>query len=698
MKLPLHHLSVRVPWHDNKWNGCVCKDPKNNSSCMFLPRMLTKDVKIEETCTGKQLEYLNNSNYYPPCIGEKVSFMSEEDIMIKVEHTYRFSNKRYSHFKETPLTHKSYSFSVIPFQWMLKDRKTKDSLKAKEYCLDYSPEKEPDLGFEDTWVQSNENQQVMLDSFISAIEPNKSLVFVYAKNIPLIEHVDRVLIGVGRITGFGNINEYSYSENNPDITAYKWERSVYHSIRPNYKDGFLLPYHEIMDLVNKEEITNPEEYIAYASNWEQFSYGSELVDHDSAIDALLALRSVLLKCENVLDIKYTSQLKWIDDRMSELWDMRGPYPGLGPVLIAFGVENANLIAWEIQKHLKEIDGETPKTDPWEIVDIIFYNKATFLDERIIRSIGETLRQTWFSLSEDKKAYLKLISRITLTNDQAIYLYDINDINIFLENPYRFYEIFRDKENLIKFQTIDKSLFPVESIRNKFPIPSPSNINESVDKRRIRALVIEILENAALEGHTLLNESTIITRIREKGIEPECPVTRDILNAVESFFQEDQNCLKVLISSDSKEKYYKLERLEETSRLIYNFVEKRVFQAKRFEVIEKELKKILNEKFPLPESNSINYKKESIGQKEKLESLKELFSSRFTVLIGPAGTGKTELLKIFCQHSDIKQNGILRLAPTGKARVQLGADAKTIAQFLLNNKRYDRSLPGILSRI
>ena len=28
LSYPLRHVSVRVPWHDNGWNGSVCKDPK----------------------------------------------------------------------------------------------------------------------------------------------------------------------------------------------------------------------------------------------------------------------------------------------------------------------------------------------------------------------------------------------------------------------------------------------------------------------------------------------------------------------------------------------------------------------------------------------------------------------------------------------------------------------------------------------
>jgi len=74
-------------------------------------------------------------------------------------------------------------------------------------------------------------------------------------------------------------------------------------------------------------------------------------------------------------------------------------------------------------------------------------------------------------------------------------------------------------------------------------------------------------------------------------------------------------------------------------------------------------------------------------------LQELFESRFSVLIGPAGTGKTTLLKVLCQENNIQAGGILLLAPTGKARVRMETQtgikgAKTIAQFLLPIDRYD----------
>lgn len=124
IKLPRHHLSVRVPWHDNKWNGCVCNDPANNASCMmFLPRMADKDPDLEEQYIGKSFSEMPESDL-PPCLGEMVSFLSDNEIIIHKRHPYNeYNNKLFKEFIETPLTHYPYSFSTIPFQWMLKDRK-----------------------------------------------------------------------------------------------------------------------------------------------------------------------------------------------------------------------------------------------------------------------------------------------------------------------------------------------------------------------------------------------------------------------------------------------------------------------------------------------------------------------------------------------------------------------------------------------
>ena len=63
-------------------------------------------------------------------------------------------------------------------------------------------------------------------------------------------------------------------------------------------------------------------------------------------------------------------------------------------------------------------------------------------------------------------------------------------------------------------------------------------------------------------------------------------------------------------------------------------------------------------------------KEELARQEKAAALDELTTRRFSVLVGPAGTGKTTLLSVLCSLPAIYEGGILMLAPTGKARVRM----------------------------
>jgi hypothetical protein len=95
-------------------------------------------------------------------------------------------------------------------------------------------------------------------------------------------------------------------------------------------------------------------------------------------------------------------------------------------------------------------------------------------------------------------------------------------------------------------------------------------------------------------------------------------------------------------------------------------------------------------------------KERLARNEKAKALAELAESRFSVLAGPAGTGKTSLLGILCEQKAIRDEGILLLAPTGKARVRMqelaggaGTRAQTIAQFLNRNAAITATMVAII---
>jgi len=692
-QLPLRHLSIRVPWNDTDWTGCICKKPADNVSCLILRRIREqRRDENESKLSGKKWSEIDEEQL-PPCVSERGSFMSPRELTRILSHPYSKTSDAHKHLLPTPFRYPPYSAACLPFSWMLKE------FAAEKYTgleLGFEPEREDRahdvMGFKTVWVQTKHNQLVMLDTFFSAIQPQKSLCFIYAKRIPLVEESRRVIIGVGWVEHVGEkAVEYRYSEKGK-INPVLWERPVQHSIRPNFKNGFLLPYHEVIEYLNNHPEEDPSQYVAFAPDehfW-SFSYASEHVTNDGAIASLLSCNKALQSIEKVVDGPWTPVGKWIDERLNELWNMRGPVPGLGSALRAFGVEHGNLLAFEIEKLLSD-----SHEDPWEVTDKILRNPKKHPKD-ISRLVTPTISRKWESLSPARQNLLKLLSRFELTNDQSACYYVNEDkrrqefrINVtdtqLIENPYLLYEIDRLTPDPISMPVIDRGVFPDNVIREKFPLPSPSKVEDPLDERRVRAFAIRQLESAAVMGHTLLPREDIIRQIRDADAQPQCPVDGDMMALAEKIFQPE--IIKVEMADGGAA--YQLKRLGDVGALIRESIKKRL-KGKRHQA-NINWPERLDNLFGEPSTDDAEQELEA--RREKAEALEELFSARVSVLIGPAGTGKTTLLKLLCDEESVKVGGVLALAPTGKARVRMEQQtgltgAKTIAQFLVPIDRYE----------
>lgn len=690
---PICHLSVRVPWHDSGWNGTVCKRPRENGSCMFLPRIQDgKNFEAEEKNAGIPIHTLEE-HALPPCVGEKVTFMSAFDIFKPTNHPYADNQNNaafYGHYRPTALKYPAFSLSAVPYNWMLKDSKTNQSIIAENYSLNYDPAREPELAFENTWVQQLDNQRALLDAFIDPIVPEKSLVFIYAKNIPHAQGGDRVLVGVGNIAKVGKLTEYEYADALPNsFRSTLWERPVYHTIREHGKDGFLLPYHALLEKYESGAVSDLEEFIAYAPSFEEFSYGSEWVSNDTAIESLLIIRDKLRCFEAVLeDANYDHQYRWLDDQLSRLWKMRGPFPGLGAVLTGLKIKEGNSLAWQLEKIVRDQETEEITENPWDYVEKIFSGTTGFLPENFKLKISDTQRSTWKSLSEAEKEFLKLLSRLNVNNDQVKLVIDSEEAEQidWTQNPYKLYEQFRLEEINFSFALIDKAIFSDQKILDRFPLPESCAIDTELDQRRVRALLVKLLEDAAGSGHTLQTESQLVTAMEGEPLAPLCNPSVRNLKAIGEFLQGQICRVEV---KDKNEVYFKLNRFVKLRDTICKFVNKRI--DKPFKpAIESDWRKLIDQHFkPLSKNASKALKeRDKQAREEKARALEIIANNRISVLIGPAGTGKTELLRLFRMQPFIANGTLLQLAPTGKARVNMGRDAKTIAQFLLQLKRYD----------
>lgn len=692
-QLPLRHLSIRVPWNDTGWTGCVCQKPAENVSCLILPRIReTRDDAKEAALAGRSWEQLDASQL-PPCVGERGGFMAPYALTRTLRHPYSDSSEAHKHFLPTSFRYPAYSAACIPFDWMRKDA-AQEKVRALElgFAQDAEDEAHRAMGFPTEWVQTRHNQRVMLDTFFSAIEPQRSLCFFYAKRTPLLDDARRVVIGAGWVTHVGECVEYEYSQRRQHDSVI-WERAVQHSIRPGFNNGFLLPYHELVQYLDDHPEEDPAQYVAFAPDehfW-SFSYGAEHVTNDGAIGALLSCARALQNIERVVAGPWERVRQWIDQRLNELWHMRGPCPGLGAALTAFGISSGALLAMEIESSLASEES----ADPWPAVDDLLRD-PTGHPQSLSKHVTATLSRKWQALPAERRALLQLLSRFELTSDQATRYYvhedktrkdlriEVADADI-IANPYLLYEIDRIAPDPISLAVVDRGLFPAASIRVRHPLATPSRVDDPTDPRRVRAFVVRQLEGAADAGHTLQARSQIITEIRELDVDPGCPVDGDLMEVVEETFLPVVHRVDMRNGSPA----YQLERLHTMGAMVRNAVLKRL-QGKRHEADipwRDQLDTVL--KAPVTPGDQA----EENARAEKAAALQELFASRMSVLIGPAGTGKTTLLKVLCNEPLAANGGVLLLAPTGKARVRLEQQTgikggQTIAQFLLPLDRYE----------
>ncbi len=680
----IQHLSIRAPWHDTGWTGRLCAAPSENASCLALPRIHeTRLDTLEDDHRGEDWKEVPTAAL-PPCVRERVGFMREREFMVSVSHPYASSgSKAHEDLKPLGLRFPEYSAPCIPFRWMR--RKEAEEIAATE-GIDYQPELEEQadelIPFESGWVQHGTNQRAMLNGFFEAIRP-PALAFFYAKRVPLTEQEGRVLIGVGRVRHVGQPE--IYTGRNP-LGTVAWECMVQHSVRPGFDDGFLLPYHEALAAAAADETLDPEQFVAFAPDdaWLDFSFTSERVSHDAAITSLVACEGALRAAAKQLPGSRTRELQWVSDRLGELWKLRGPCPGLGSALEAFGVENGTLVVRKLEPVIPE------NGDPWEVIERAMEDPHAVVPG-LQQDIGINLRRKWKVLDGKRRALLKLISRFDLTPEQAECWYqpdvraaagiDRSDADV-LANPYMLYEDYRYAEDPISVRTIDHGAFPAPAVREAHPLPEPSVMEDPLDARRARAMMVEQLERGAANGDTLLPASRVLEGVRAFELDPPCPLDHDQLVVYGDGLKPAINESELADGT----KAFQLDRLRDVKSVIQRFVERRQSAPRHEDEIDwrPHVDAVLG---PIADNDP----DEEIARTEKVAALEELFASRICVLIGPAGTGKTTLLKVFCDEPSVDGGNVLLLAPTGKARVRLGTalgrDAKTIAQFLLPSGRY-----------
>lgn len=684
------HLSIRVPWHDHGWDGTICEYPDSNNSCLRLKNIYeNRDDANECALCGQCMQQHENEL---PCIGEGGAFMSDVDLVKVTEHPYKkYNSAAHKHFLPTEIVYPAYSLPARPFAWMVKENMEKLS---QEYGIRYNPSVEPNLPFRTVWVQEASNHREIFDYFYGDVIPDESLCIAYAKQVPFVEDSRRVIIAMGHVKKIVPAVEHNHTDEG-NLRSMTWETQICHSIRLDHKDGFVIPYREMMEYAELHSDFDMESITVYAPDdaFAEFSFASEHVSYDAVIDVILSCIKAFEIINECLDEDYGNVLTWLNERLAEVWEDRGAFPGLGAMLSSMEIPLGVLIAKQIREKSDE------KDNLWELVDRLFDEPESVVSENLAEKITPIVRKTWKSMSDERRQLFQLLSRLSLSVNQAKILFlqgertknriECTDKEI-LENPYILYEKTRLKldELFISVKKVDRAVFPVPSILEKYPLTAPSKLSSDNDERRVRAIAIAVMEQAALNGNTIMPCANLVEEMKALVLEPTCPVTEDIVKAIEKFM------LPEIIKREMKDgtEYYKMVRLQKFDDVIEKRISRRLNAPKL--VVDANWRKMLDDKFndgnPVSES-------EKRARQEKAAILEELAQSRIAVLVGDAGTGKTTVLSVLCSHPTIKAGGVLLLAPTGKATVRLlesmGEDGKgftalNVAQFLVRSNRFD----------
>lgn len=243
------HISARLAWHNNGWNGHICKDPRENTYCIgrysYPGEMIAEKRELEwEMEEGVAGNYCSKLDKIPPCSYSINAFGNETIKAYAAPPIFFNDNSEIKHWDLPPAT-----ICVWPFEEM--------------YAEDV---KNPKGGY------YNDKRLERAKKYFEELSPNKSLIFYYANySNPFSEDDSKkyVIAGISRLKSPGKFLFYDgVSEENKKKYAggFVWQMSV----TSHYPDeGFRIPYHLYL---NKPEVIDKILFIP--ENGRNFKYAT----------------------------------------------------------------------------------------------------------------------------------------------------------------------------------------------------------------------------------------------------------------------------------------------------------------------------------------------------------------------------------------------------------------------------------------
>ncbi len=663
------HLSARLAWHMDGWNGKICKKPGSNNYCIGSQSYPGDKIKENRDLAWEDSKAVagqpcSKIDGIPPCIYSINAFGTDPLIAFDEPPDFFGSGSRTS-WPLPPAT-----VCVWPYEAMYGDEAKSsgrvDNFKRLELAKDY----------------------------FSAIEPEKSLVFHYANlsNPFSTEEANHyVVIGLSRVKKLGEI---TYYEDTTEDTkerfggAYAWQKNI-ETLYPD--QGLRIPYHRYMD---QPEIL--ENITLIPENRRCFKYGSRHVSDDDALSLLERFIQIVTYLDSIGDDSenWKVRLQWLNSLLAELWESRGLFPGLARVIDIVGLSEAVTVFRQAVA-----DGEEK---PFH--DAVFAwldNKKNDLPGFSISATDTSkIRRQWKLRTDDERRMLsKIFPRFDLPKDQMERVLSDKraenslevELSEILDNPYLMSEQFvgKDPDDVISFSRIDHGAFPSPDLGGEF-------LYDIDDWRRLRALCVDRLKFET--KHTFLTCGQLLQDVNYRlNFLPDWKR----IEYTDRYLEVDRESLEpaLVFRKEGEREYAYLRTVYEAEREIETCIRKLAGYSDitfKSPVTEKHWKDLLFEpKSPLAEKNRKEYEEAIAAQAEVCS---KIFNRPISVVCGAAGTGKTTIIRSILQGID-KAHGseatFLLLAPTGKAadriREKSGKVASTIHSFLARRSWLNKNL-------
>ena len=486
------HLTARVAWHDNGWNGTICQKPECNTYCVgsqsypgdVIARQ--RDTQREVNNAGRSVASLHGAEL-PPCI-YSINAFGDDSIT-------GFSN---------------------PPEWMRGGAKrTEWDIPPATVCIWPYEEVYSDAVKDSQGRYDNDARAQKVEEFIANIEADKSLVFYYANYSNPFSEDERpryVLVGVSRVREIGPSLHYT------DTTEHVRRRYAggmvwARNITSHYPEqGLRLPYHHY-----REDTETLSRIVVFPENARVCKYGARHITDDDAIGLLEQFLNAVEELRRIGDSSqnWDQRQEWILGCITELWHRRGLYPGLPNVLRLLGATDT------VRPVIDLINTGNAQKAHATVFAALDQGKEVPQIGLAGRPLQKVSRQWKLRTDAERTLLASLLPRLDLDLDQMRCIASTDNrlrethgltfaVDDPLRNPYLICESYLgdNPDDRISWPTVDRGVLPSPDVGG-----TPYSDMEIDDARRLRALCVD--EIGREPNHTFQASNRVLERVNQR---------------------------------------------------------------------------------------------------------------------------------------------------------------------------------------